>query len=407
MGFPRANRKNVLKTVLKSFLVVAVLAGVFCVGVGVGSGKIIFGSDSAYRKSEQKGLPEKLDYSGVTEIYNKLKQSFDGQLDVNKLQDGMKQGLVRAAGDPYTEYMNAEMAKDFNEQLNGSFEGIGAELGKEGNFVVIVSPIAGFPAQKAGLKSKDVILEINGEQASDISIEDAVSKIRGPKGTDVKLKISRDGKSLDFTITRDVITIPSVEYKTIDNKIGLITISRFGDDTVELTNKAANDLKSQNVKGIILDLRGNPGGNLDAAVGVSNLWLGKGETILQEKRSGVLIKTYSAEGSAILSGMPTVVLINGGSASASEIVTGALKDNKVATVIGEKSYGKGSVQELRKLSWGGLLKVTIARWFTPAGVNIDKEGIKPDKEVKLSKSDIATKNDVQQKEAIKYLTTRH
>lgn len=403
MNFNKIKRKITVKSIFKSAVNIAVLIIIFGAGVGVGNGKITFGQDAVYRKSTQKGMPEKLDYSGVDEIYNKLKQSFDGKLDASKLEDGMKQGLVKAAGDPYTEYMNSEAAKDFNDQLNGSFEGIGAELGKKGNFVVIVSPIAGFPAEKAGLKSKDIIMEINGEQASDISIEDAVSKIRGPKGTDVKLKVSRDGKPLEFTITRAVISIPSVEYKVIDGNIGLITISRFGDDTVELATKAANDFKSKNVKGIILDLRSNPGGNLDAAVGLSDLWLKNGETILQEKRSEVLIKTYSAEGPAILYGMPTVVLINGGSASASEIVTGALKDNKVAYVIGEKSYGKGSVQELRNLSYGGLLKVTIARWFTPGGINIDKEGIEPNKKVKLTEKDVNAKNDTQQKAAINYL----
>lgn len=397
-------KKPKTKAVIKSTLNVAILLVVFYFGVGVGSGKIVFGPDAAYRKSVQKSqLPEKLDYSGVDELYNDLKQSFDGQLDASKLEDGLKEGLIKAAGDPYTEYLNKEDSQDFNEQLNGSFEGIGAELGKEDGSIVIVSPISGFPAETAGLRSGDVIVEINDESAYDISVSDAVNKIRGPKGTEVKLKVSRDGKPVSLTITRDTIMLPSVEQEITGGNIGVITISRFGEDTVELAAQAANDLKSKGVKGIVLDLRGNPGGLLDAAVGVSNIWLDQGSVILQEKRDDTVIKTYRSEGPATLGGVPTVVLIDEGSASASEIVAGALKDNNAATIFGAKSYGKGSVQEVRDLSFGGLLKVTIARWYTPDGRNIDKHGIEPDKKVKISDADIKAKRDTQKNRALNYL----
>jgi carboxyl-terminal processing protease len=364
----------------------AILVLVFAAGILIGgkNPQVLENLDSN-RSTQNSSLPNRLDYSGVEEVYSKLKANYDGQLDQKKLEDGLKQGLVNAASDPYTEYLNADDTKEFNNQLNGTFEGIGAELGKKDQSIVIVSPIAGFPAAKAGLKPKDVITDINGQSAFDISLSEAVQKIRGPKGSKVKLGIIRGGKKLEFSITREQITVPSVSQKVV-NGVGVIKIVRFGDDTVELARKYANDLSSQHVKGIVLDLRGNPGGLLDAAVGVSSLWLNKGDTVLQEKRGGVVEKTYFAEGTPVLNGLPTVVLIDAGSASASEITAGALHDNGVATLIGTKSYGKGSVQEVLNLDNGGELKVTVARWYTPNGRNIDKQGIKPDKTVKFTDS---------------------
>lgn len=373
---------------------------VFLVGLGIGSNKIALGPDGVFRKSIQKTENNKLDYSGVEEIYSKLEEGFDGQLDGTKLEDGLKSGLVASAGDPYTEYMNASDSKDFSDQLKGTFEGIGAELGKDGQSIIIISPIDGFPAQKAGLKSKDIISKINDESAYNITISDAVKKIRGPKGTQVKLEIIRDGKAIKFDITREQINIPSVKSEITDDNIGIIKISRFGEDTVDLANKAADEFKSKNVKGVILDMRGDPGGLLDASVGVSSLWLPKGKTILEEKRDNKVIKTYTSNGKATLSGIPTIVLVDGGSASASEITTGALKDNGFATVVGTKTYGKGSVQEVRPLDDGGVLKVTIAHWFTPKGININKTGIEPDQKVEVSDDDIKANRDPQKDAAL-------
>lgn len=388
---PKKNRFNI--KIVRNILIIL---AVFLAGSVIGTKNPDFFTNLRNEKSVQnQNLPGKLDYSGVEEVYAKLKANYDGQLDQNALEDGLKQGLVKAAGDPYTVYLNAKESKEFSEELSGSFEGIGAELGKDKQSIVIVSPIAGFPAAKAGLKPKDIISDINGQSAFDLSIDEAVQKIRGPKGTAVKLGVIRDGKKLEFNITRAEITIPSVTSKVVDGNIGVITISRFGDDTVELTTKYARELKGKNVKGIVLDLRGNPGGLLDAAVGVSSLWLPSGKTVLQEKRGGVVENTYYAKGDPILLGVPTVVLIDGGSASASEITAGALHDNGAATLIGEKSYGKGSVQQVLELGYGGELKVTVARWYTPKGINIDKSGIQPDKKVTISDSDITAKRDPQ------------
>ncbi len=392
-------RTKLKQSFLRTGGAIILLAGVLFLGIGIGNGRVAFGGDAKYRSSLQQGSGE-LSYDGIEEIHDDLKESFDGQLDTTKLEDGLKEGLVKAAGDPYTEYMTEQESKEFNEQLSGSFEGIGAELNKEEQVIVIVSPIAGFPAEKAGLKSGDILSKINDESTFDTSISDAVKKIRGPKGTNVKLEVIRDGRPLTFEITRDQINIPSVKWEIAEGNIGIMTISRFGEDTTQLAQQAANEFKAKNVVGVILDVRGDPGGLLDASVKVSSLWLPNGKTVLQEKRNEKVVKTYRASGNAPLLGIPTVVLTNGGSASASEITAGALKDNEAATIIGEKSYGKGSVQELRKLTGGGVLKVTIARWYTPNGRNIDKEGIEPDQKVELKEEDAAAKHDPQMDAAL-------
>ncbi|MEK9196131.1 MAG: S41 family peptidase [Patescibacteria group bacterium] len=379
----------------------AIVSLVFLGGVYFGKYGYKFTPDGIYQTSIQNNSA-KLNFDDVNEVYNQLKNNFDGQLDQQKLNDGLKEGLVRAAGDPYTEFLNAEASKEFSENLSGSFEGIGAELNKNEKYVEISTPIAGFPAEKAGIRSKDIISEIDGQTAYDISVSQAVKKIRGQKGTKVKLKIVRDGKPIDFEITREQITLPSVTSEVVSG-VGVIKISRFDSNTSKLAREAGADLKSKGVKGIVLDLRNNPGGLLDSSVDVSSLWIDDNQLVVEEKRGGKSIRKLNASGDNILKGMPTVVLINSGSASASEIVAGALSDHKVATLMGEKSYGKGSVQQVIELSTGASLKVTIARWFTPNGKNIDKEGIKPDQEIKISDQEYKDKKDPQKDTAINKL----
>lgn len=395
------NKKMLFARTLAILLIVVVA---FYIGIGVGSGTIAFGSDRLFRKSVSKGLPADLDYSSVEQMYDVLRKEFDGQLDSDKLVDGLLQGMAKASGDKYTEYLNAEEAKEFDEDLNGNFSGIGAELSKDKNAVVIVAPIAGYPAEKAGLKPKDIIAEINGESAYDIGVSEAVNKIRGPAGTNVKLKIIRENsQELSFDITRQTITVPSIEFSVQEGNIGYMKISRFADDTDELAQQAATEFKQKNVKGVIVDLRSDPGGLLDASVEVASQWLPKGKTVLQEKRDGVTIRDYKSKGYAMLQGVPTVVLIDEGSASASEILAGALKDNGAATLMGTKSFGKGSVQQLEHLRDGGVLKVTIARWYTPGGKNIDKEGIEPDQKVERTADDVKAGKDPQKDAALNSL----
>lgn len=382
----------------RSLTNIVVLVAIFAAGLAIGNGTITFGKPVASNSS----LPSKLDFTEVQHTYDMLRTNFDGKLDNQTLLDGLQRGLVSAAGDPHTEFFNAKEAKQLQEQLSGTFSGIGAELGKDKNDnLQVVAPIAGFPAEKAGLRAQDIILAIDDETTSGMSIDQAVGKIRGRTDTTVKLQILRgDNERKDITITRAVIKVPSVEYTILPDNIGYIKITQFWDDTAGLVQAAAREFKQKQVTGVVLDLRSNPGGALDAAVDVVSVWLPQGKTILQEKRDGKVQQTFRANGSAILLGMPTRILIDEGSASASEIVAGALKDNNVAQLIGVKSYGKGSVQQIMDLKHGAQLKVTIARWYRPDGQNIDKKGIEPDTVVKMTEDDYAAGRDPQKDAAI-------
>jgi carboxyl-terminal processing protease len=388
-------------------IIIPVIFGlvIFAAGVAVGRGD--FQLSRTKPSAANANLSSQLNYSSVNQVYKILKNDFDGSLDQQKLVDGLKTGLVNAAGDPYTEYFSAKDAKAFNDELSGSITGIGAELGtNDQNNIVIVSPLSGYPAEKAGLKPKDIIAAINGKTTQDMSVSAAVTKIRGTPGTQVTLTIVRDSaKPFDVTITRQKITVPSVKYEKVGD-IGYLKISQFTGDTASLAQKAAQEFKSKNVKGVVLDLRSDPGGYLDAAVSVSSLWLDNGQTVVQERRGTTVVATETASGSNILKGLPTAVLIDDGSASASEITAGALRDNGAATLVGVKSFGKGSVQQVEKLPDGSELKVTIARWYTPKGKNIDKQGISPDVSVTISDQDIAAGQDPQKDKAFSLVTSQ-
>lgn len=395
---PRQPKKQ-KKVSFYTFIGIFVAVSVFTSGWLFGAGKLSLRSDSLVPVAlDNRQAPR----DGVDEVYQQIRSNFDGEPTDEDFLNGLKKGLARATGDTYTEFFTAEETKQFNEGLNGTFEGIGAELGKEGNLIIVVAPIKGAPAEKAGILPGDIITEINGESAADISVSEAVTKIRGPKGEEVTLTIVREGEELEIKIVRDTINIASVEWE-MKGTTGVISIGRFGDDTVSLTRKAAQELKDKGATNFVLDVRGNPGGLLDAAVGVSGVWLPKGTTVLEEKRNGEVVQTFKTDSQPILAGVQTVVLINGGSASASEIVAGALHDHKAATLMGTKSFGKGSVQRVIPLNAGGSLKVTIARWFTPAGKNIDKEGIAPDQEVKITTEQREAKQDPQLDAAINLL----
>lgn len=346
--------------------------------------------------------PAELDFSSLNELYSVLKSKYDGTIDASKLVDGARHGMIDAIGDPYTTYFNAEEAKAFDSDLNGTFEGIGAELGKTNGQLSILSVIADSPAEKAGLEKNDIILKVNGEDTSSMTVGGAVTKIRGDKGTSVKLTILRGETTKEYSITRDTITSPSVNTEILDGNIGYMRISRFGDDTTGLAKKAAENFKAQGVTKVILDLRGNGGGLVTAAQSVASLWLNN-KVIVSERTGGVTTDTLRSTGDSVLEGTKTIVLVDGDSASASEIVAGALKDNGAATLLGEKTFGKGSVQTVEDLTNGGKLKVTIAKWYTPNGVNINKEGIAPDKEVKLSDEDVKAGKDTQKEAALTLL----
>jgi len=345
----------------------------------------------------------KLDYSSLNDVYNALSAKFDGNLDKQKLLVGAAKGMVDAAGDTYTEYMTAEEYNDLEGELSGSFSGIGVEIGPNKDGVLsIINTLDGSPAQKAGLKAGDLIEKVDDKDATKWTTSQAAVAIRGDKGTNVKITVVRDGEEKTYTVTRDTISNPSVKWEIKDN-IGYMRISDFGEDTAELAEKAANEFKSKNVKGVILDLRDNTGGYVDAAKAVSSLWLDEGTVITTERSNKGVIDTVRATGDSPLKGVPTVVLINGATASASEITAGALRDNAGAKLVGTKSFGKGLVQEVVDLRNGDKLKVTVAKWYTPSGVNINKSGLKPDTEVKMTTEEYNSGNDTQRNKAVEII----
>lgn len=343
-----------------------------------------------------------LDLGSVQKTYQQLKANYDGTLDEQKLIDGASRGLVEAAGDDYTVFMDAEEAEAFNDDLTGQIGGgIGAEIGVRNDMPTIVRILADNPAQKAGLLAGDVIIAVNDQPSADWTAAKAAEEIRGEVDTTVKLTIVRDGEEKDITITRATVTNPSVQSK-VENGIGTLTITRFDGETTRLAREAAQRFTQQNVTGVILDLRGNGGGYLTAAQEVAGLWLDD-KVVVSERTNGRVIDELKSGSNSILGGVPTVVLMDGSSASASEIVAGALQDHGAATLVGETTFGKGTVQKVIDLGAGTLLKVTIARWYTPNGKNITEGGIEPDKQVSLSAEDVNAGRDPQMAAAKKQL----
>lgn len=379
------------------------------VALAVFSGGVLVGQNwhrTPVNYPERTGLPKQFDYTQVDEVYQAIREKYDGKLTERQVLDGLKHGLAESTKDPYTEFFTATEAEEFNDDLQGTISGVGAklELDQDSN-VVIVAPLSGSPAETAGLRAKDIIVGIDGKTTSGMTATEAVLKIRGKKGTTVKLTIVRDKKDqLEFTITRDTIHVPTVESKVLDGNIGYLQVSQFSDDTDELAAKAARDFVDKGVNAVVLDLRDNPGGEVSSSVGLSGLWLDNGDVVVQQKRGGVVSEINRVTGSVSpLKGMKTVVLINGGSASASEITALALRDKAGARIIGEKSYGKGVVQQLLPFDDGSSLKVTVGKWYSPKGTNIDKKGITPDQMVKPSDEDIKNKNDIQLQAAQSWL----
>ena len=339
-----------------------------------------------------------IDLSSVQKTYQELIANYDGKLDTQKLIYGANRGLVEAAGDPHTLYMDPDEAKEFDKSLSGQIGGgIGAEIGLRNNKPTIIKPLENSPAQKAGIKAGEVIVKVNDESSSDWSVDKVVSKIRGEIGTSVKLTLLSEGRTREVSVVRQNIVSPAVESE-VDGEIGILKINRFGDDTVSLSRKYASEFVEKGVKKVILDLRNNPGGTVGAAQGLLGIWLDN-QIAMTERRGSEIVKTLRTTGTPILGNMKTVVLINGNSASASEITAGALREYGKATLVGQKSYGKGSVQIVLGLPGGSQMKVTEARWYTPKGKNIDKTGIEPDVKVDLSSDDVNNSVDPQMDKA--------
>ncbi|MDQ5931950.1 MAG: carboxyl-terminal processing protease [Patescibacteria group bacterium] len=341
-----------------------------------------------------------LNDESLQDAYRTLKSHYNGKIDDDKLIEGAKQGMVAAVGDPYTVYFDTKEADEFNKELSGEIGGgIGAEVGVRNKQPTIIRTLPDNPAEKAGLHAGDAILAVNDEAVEGWDAERTVRVIRGEIGTSVKLTVKRAGEPKEFTITREEINNPSVSSEQRGN-VGIVTLNRFDQNTVELVRKTVEDLKQKGTTKLIVDMRGNGGGYLDAAPGVAGMWLNDKLVVSVRANNGGEQKLMS-KGEDILSGMKTAVIVNAGSASATEIVAGALKHYRASVIVGEKTFGKGTVQELIPLSNGSLLKVTIKRWYTPSGANVDKNGVKPDVEAGLTQADLDAGKDPQLEAALK------
>lgn len=387
------------------FLVLFLLGVAFWSGYTEGQGKSIIGSvsDKAISPEDAVFLNKEsqdntIDFSLFWKVWGILREKYvdKSELDSKKLFYGAIDGMLAATGDPYTTFFSPEENQSFKEDISGTFEGIGAEMGMKDDIITVIAPLEGAPAEKAGIRSGDKILKINGESTAEISLDEAVKKIRGPKGSEVTLSIFREGddEAHDIAVKRDVIIVKSVRFEMKDDRIAYIKLSRFGDDSESEFDRAVLEAKRNNPKGLILDLRNNPGGYLEGAVHMGSAMLPANKVVVVEENGKGERKEMKTRGGDQLSQLKTVVLINQGSASASEILAGALRENRDnVTLVGNTSFGKGSVQELVAVTRDTSVKITVARWLTPKGNQINKVGIKPDIEVKVTREDIEAERD--------------
>lgn len=393
----------------KKYWVITIILIILFFGLGVGVGKSGISVQNGKIEINRGSVSLSADYSLLWDALDKINSKYvDRPLDQQKLLYGAVSGLVGAAGDEYTVFFNPEDAKKFAEELQGSFDGIGAEIGMKEEQIVIIAPLDDTPAKRAGILAGDLILEINDESTQGISVDQAVSKIRGKSGTEVKLTILHkdEHEPVEIKIIRARIEVKSVKMETKEingNKIAIIKLNRFGEDTKGLFDHAVDTILAGNYKGVILDMRNNPGGYLETSVALASNWINSGDVVLREVMFGEKEKEYKASGINRLAEIKTVVLVNGGSASASEILAGALQDYKIATIVGEKTFGKGSVQELEDLKFDSKIKITVAKWFTPYNRGINKIGLEPDVKVELTSDDAKAEKDPQMDRALELI----
>ncbi|MCF7830415.1 S41 family peptidase [Candidatus Gracilibacteria bacterium] len=340
--------------------------------------------------------PKNVDLDIFWETWNSMEENFlhNEKLNVREQIYGATKGLISSLKDPYTVFMTPEDTQKFEESISGEFEGIGAEIAIRNEQLVVVSPLKGSPAELAGLRAGDVIFKIDNEPTIGISVEEAVTRIRGPKGEKVALTVLRNGEKnpIEITIVRDNIILKSVEWKMKDD-VAVVTVSQFGTEMTREFQEAIPEILLQNPRGMILDFRNDGGGLLDACVKLASEFLDQKVIVKTKGRNfGDSGEIMSGNSGAFLD-MPLVVLINKGSASASEIFAGSIQDHYRGVILGEKSFGKGSVQNVIPLSDGSSLKVTIAEWLTPGGKSINEVGIEPDEEIKITEEDLSEGRD--------------
>jgi carboxyl-terminal processing protease len=391
---------------LATFSIVLVL-GIFGIG-------FFIGNKSENNPSTSLNAQTPADLEAFWTVWNLIDEKYVPASSTVEVTDefriqGAIQGMVDSLGDPYSRFLIPEEHKDFNESISGNFSGVGMEVGKKDSVITVISPLKDTPAEKAGIKAGDIILKIDGNVTADMSVDEAVNLIRGEKGTIVEFIIARMGEegSMSIKVVRDNIKIPTLEYEMRKDGIFVISLFNFSAGVDNDFRKALREFVLSKSDKLILDLRGNPGGYLDSAVDISSWFLPAGKIVVQEDfgKNGSP-KIFRSKGYNIFNdNLKMVVLVNGGSASASEIVAGALKEHGVAKILGEKTYGKGSVQELIPISDDTSLKLTIARWLTPNGVSISDSGLEPDIVVEALEDDPDTDDeaDVQLEEAVKLI----
>jgi len=394
------------------FLCILLLVGSFFVGYERGKKEVAQTSESvaltaAIINNKNPATGGTVDFSLFWKVWDLLKEKHvdKDKLDAQQLVYGAINGMLKATNDPYTSFFDPKQSKDFSENIEGSFDGIGVELGVKDGILTVIAPLDGSPAQKAGMRSGDKILKVGDKAIADLTVDEAIGLIRGKKGTAVVLTVLHEGEkdTADITVIRDTIEVHSVKVSFKDEGIAYVRISQFSDNTDREFDDAVNQLITQKSKGVILDLRDNPGGLLDKAVDIASRMIPRDQVVVSEEDyTGKKDSLYTSGGDK-LSSLPLVVLINEGSASASEILSGALKDDRGITLIGEKSFGKGCVQQLINLPGGSSVKITIAKWLTPKGDYIMDKGITPDLSVEMTKDDIDNNRDPQLDKALEVL----
>lgn len=348
------------------------------------SGSAIESSSSEPTTSNTSGI----DYTKFETVYNALMTQYYQEIDGQQLMEGALSGMTKAVGDPYTDYLNISDSAQLNENIDASFEGIGAEVQKQGDYIMIVSPIAGSPAEKAGLLPNDIILKVDDKELTGLSLNEAVSFIRGEKGTEAVLTIQRGDNTFEITVTRDTIPVETVVYNLDeeDPTVGYIAITNFSTPTYDELVAAIEDLRSQGATSFVMDVRQNPGGLLQSAIDISNMFLEDGDIIVQTEERGQSAVPVAANDAAqgdFQVTEPVVLLVDGGSASASEILAGALRQSADIPIVGSTTFGKGTVQSVLPFEDNSELKITIGKWLTPNGDWIHEKGIEPDKAVEL------------------------
>jgi len=418
-------KTNTAKRFSTGFVLLLIIGGAFFFGYQRGEKNISAELKIAELQNKDIGQPEQVDFSSFWQTWNVINEKFVTTATSTTAQEkvyGAIEGLAKSLGDPYTVFFPPEESKAFETEISGKFEGVGMELGIKDNILSVVAPLKDTPAFRAGIKSGDKIIKINDTLSADMTVEAAVKMIRGPRGTEVRLTIAREGKNepLEIKIVRDVINIPTIdtEIKQVVaadgsdgsnnpwvNGIYVIKLYNFSANSSNLFREALRSFIESGTHKLILDLRGNPGGYLEAAVDMASWFLPTGKVVVSEEYAkGTEPTIHRSRGYNIFNDtLKMVILVNEGSASASEILAGALREQNIAKLVGEKTFGKGSVQELVKITPDTSLKLTIARWLTPLGHSISEEGLTPDYLVKISTKDLEAKRDPQMDKAVEIL----